>query len=173
MSKKNKKKAFTLVEVLVAIIILGIILIIAVPSINKYIDDSKNKAFFISVSNIVNAIKNSNVLYNNEYCIYSYKDDTNNQTDNINSMYVLVHKDGDKQIYSVFATRTKSERGIDVYDFSTLSISKSSDWAQNPMINKSYTWYATTLLSTASTGAGNNPDKRIEELSSFRVCNIK
>ena len=112
-------------------------------------------------------------MYNNEYCIYSYKDDTNNQTDNINSMYVLVHKDGDKQIYSVFATRTKSERGIDVYDFSTLSISKSSDWAQNPMINKSYTWYATTMLSTASTGAGNNPDKRIEELSSFRVCNIK
>lgn len=168
MAKNKKNKAFTLVELLVTIIILGIILVIAIPSINKYIENSKNKAFFISVSNIVNAIKNSNALDNNEYCIYSYKDDTNNQTENINSMYVLVHKDGDKQIYSVFATRTKSKSGIDVYDFSTLSISKSGDWVQNAKTKNSYTWYATSLLTNFKNDGGD----KIDELLSFRKCNV-
>ena len=40
-----KKKGFTLVELLAVIIILSLVLVIAVPSVNKYIKQSKEKAY--------------------------------------------------------------------------------------------------------------------------------
>ena len=39
-SIKHKKKAFTLIELLAVIIILGILMIIAIPAVSKYIRDS-------------------------------------------------------------------------------------------------------------------------------------
>ncbi|MBQ6281927.1 MAG: prepilin-type N-terminal cleavage/methylation domain-containing protein, partial [Bacilli bacterium] len=41
--KKNKKKAFTLVELLAVIVILAVILIIAIPQIMKTIKETKLK----------------------------------------------------------------------------------------------------------------------------------
>ena len=38
--KKNKKSGFTLIELLAVIVILGILMIIAVPSVIKYIRGS-------------------------------------------------------------------------------------------------------------------------------------
>ena len=42
----NRKKGFTLVELLAVIIVLGLILVIAVPSVNKYLKSSKEILFF-------------------------------------------------------------------------------------------------------------------------------
>ena len=39
----NNKKAFTLVELIATITILGVILLIAVPSYNKYVEKTRNK----------------------------------------------------------------------------------------------------------------------------------
>ena len=43
--KGLNKKGFTLIELLAVIIILGVLLLIAVPSVSKYITNS-SKAFF-------------------------------------------------------------------------------------------------------------------------------
>ena len=43
--KKLNKKGFTLVELLAVIVILGVLLLIAVPSVTKLIDNSRKNAF--------------------------------------------------------------------------------------------------------------------------------
>ena len=50
-----KKKGFTLVELLAVIIILSLVLVIAVPSVNKYIKQSKEKAYDAQISTIIEA----------------------------------------------------------------------------------------------------------------------
>ena len=41
----NNKKAFTLMELLAVIIILGLLMAIAIPSISKYIEQSRKKTY--------------------------------------------------------------------------------------------------------------------------------
>ena len=43
--KKKIKRAFTLIELLAAIIILGLLMLIAIPSVTKYISDSRKEAY--------------------------------------------------------------------------------------------------------------------------------
>ncbi len=43
--KKKIKRAFTLLELLAAIIILGLLMLIAIPSVTKYISDSRKEAY--------------------------------------------------------------------------------------------------------------------------------
>ena len=50
-----KKKGFTLVELLAVITILSLVLVIAVPSVNKYIKQSKEKAYDAQISTIIEA----------------------------------------------------------------------------------------------------------------------
>lgn len=50
-----KKKGFTLIELLAVILILGIISLIAIPTINNLVKESKKGAFKTSVQNIVRA----------------------------------------------------------------------------------------------------------------------
>ncbi len=52
-----KKKGFTLVELLAVIVILSLILVIAVPSVNKYIKQSKEKAYNTQISTIIEAVQ--------------------------------------------------------------------------------------------------------------------
>ena len=51
------KKAFTLIELLAVIVILGILMIIAIPSVTKYINKAKKEAYIKSVAQIVDAIR--------------------------------------------------------------------------------------------------------------------
>ena len=56
--KKMNKKGFTLIELLAVIIILGVLLLIAVPSVSRYIKKSKLDAYSNSLSSFVDAVKN-------------------------------------------------------------------------------------------------------------------
>lgn len=51
------KMGFTLVELLATIVILGIVSLIAIPAVNKMVQESKEKAFEESINNIVLAIQ--------------------------------------------------------------------------------------------------------------------
>ncbi len=59
-NKKNKKKkGFTLIELLAVIIILGILMIIAIPSVTKYISDSRKSAYVDTAKEIVAGTRNT------------------------------------------------------------------------------------------------------------------
>ena len=56
--KKTKKRGFTLIELLAVIIILGILMIIAIPSVTSYISDSRKNAYIDTAKEIVSGARN-------------------------------------------------------------------------------------------------------------------
>lgn len=58
-----KNKGFTLAEVMGVIVLLGIIALITIPSVENYVNDSKQKSYDTTVKEIVNAAKNWNSKY--------------------------------------------------------------------------------------------------------------
>ena len=55
---KKKKRAFTLIELLAVIIILGILMIVAIPSVTSYINDSRKSAYVDTAKEIVSGTRN-------------------------------------------------------------------------------------------------------------------
>ncbi len=55
---RKKTKAFTLIELLAVIIILGILMIIAIPSITNYISDSRDQAYIDTAKELMNSTRN-------------------------------------------------------------------------------------------------------------------
>ena len=55
--KKPKKKAFTLIELLAVIIILGVLMIIAVPSVTSYISNSRKSAYVTTAKNLMDGAR--------------------------------------------------------------------------------------------------------------------
>ena len=54
----KKKNGFTLIELLAVIIILGILMIIAIPSVTKYISDSRKSAYVDTAKEIIGGARN-------------------------------------------------------------------------------------------------------------------
>ena len=52
------KKGFTLIELLAVIIILGILMIIAIPSVTKYISDSRKSSYVDTAKEVVSGVRN-------------------------------------------------------------------------------------------------------------------
>lgn len=69
--KKLNKKGFTLIELLAVIIILGVLLLIAVPSVSKYITNSRMDTYETNLSKLVDAVSNEVNSYSNSH--YSFK----------------------------------------------------------------------------------------------------
>lgn len=58
-TKKKKKKGFTLIELLAVIIILGILMIIAIPSVTSYISNSRKSAYVNTAKEVVAGTRNA------------------------------------------------------------------------------------------------------------------
>ena len=55
---KNNKRAFTLIELLAVIIILGILMIIAIPSVTSYISTSRRSAYIDTARQVISSTRN-------------------------------------------------------------------------------------------------------------------
>ena len=53
---KKNKNGFTLIELLAVIIILGVLMLIAIPSVTQYISNSRKNTFIASGSSFINAV---------------------------------------------------------------------------------------------------------------------
>ena len=59
-----KKNGFTLIELLAVIIILGVLMIIAIPSVTKYIDESRKNGYVSTAKSIAGGARN--LIYSGE-----------------------------------------------------------------------------------------------------------
>ncbi len=55
--KRLNKKGFTLIELLAVIIILGILMIIAIPSVTEYINNSRKSAYLDTASGYISGVR--------------------------------------------------------------------------------------------------------------------
>lgn len=55
---KKRKRGFTLIEILAVIIILGILVIIAIPAVTKYIEGSRRSAYIDTAKQIISGARN-------------------------------------------------------------------------------------------------------------------
>ena len=54
----KNKKGFTLIELLAVIVILGLLMAIAIPSVTKYITESRKKTLTTTIGNYIGALVN-------------------------------------------------------------------------------------------------------------------
>ena len=67
------KKGFTLIELLAVIVILGILMLVAIPMVSKYIDNSRKESFVNMAKEYVNAVDKAWTLGD----IYCYRGESN------------------------------------------------------------------------------------------------
>lgn len=127
----KNKKAFTLIELLAVIIILGVLMIIAVPSVTEYIQQSRKSSYITTIhqyisgaSKKINAAETPMFDVDTTYylptsCIALEKGNGVTPFGDIEEGYVIVTYDGFKFDY-YFTIRGSSKQGIPITSQSKL-----------------------------------------------------
>ena len=101
-----KKNGFTLIELLAVIIILGILMIIAIPSVTKYINDSRKSSYISTAKEIIAGARNlvndgklemfdtDMTYYIDVYCIKTENGEATSPYGSFTKAYVAVTYDG-------------------------------------------------------------------------------
>ena len=137
VTKKKKKRkifGFTLIELLAVIIILGVLMIIAIPSVTEYISSSRKNAYVTTAGQYISGARNKvNAaeipMFNTEATYYiptsciSLEKGGGSPFGDIEEGYVVVTYDGYGYDY-YFTVRDSSNQGILLTDDDLLSIER-------------------------------------------------
>lgn len=121
------KKGFTLVELLAAIVILGVILLIAIPSYNNIVSKMTKKSQIEGIGNIVNAVATTN-FEDTESCFYSYNLDNYEFPENIGKLYIMLFKTDGSSNYGVYAVDNNNKIIVDTTKFKDVDYKNSATW---------------------------------------------
>ena len=153
MKVKGNKKGFTLIELLAVIIILGILMIIAIPSVTRYIIQSRKNALINTIDNYITAMSqevnnlnyeffDSNVIYAVPVeCLGVEKGGTSpfgewHQANNSYWAYVLVQTGNAKLSYT-YGFTFKDSSGYGLYPTASEKVDKNgSQLEQNLDLKK-------------------------------------
>ena len=127
-------KGFTLIELLAVIIILGILMIIAIPSVTKYISDSKKNAYISTVKAYVNGTMvrinrgdfdayDTDTLYYIPYSCIKLENEGNSPYGDFDKAYTIVKYNGESYDYSWVGTDTAKMGIKDITSSNDLNIS--------------------------------------------------
>ena len=94
-SVKNNK-GFTLIELLAVIVIMGVLMMVALPQVTKYIENSKKDAYAETAKSYINAVRYA--LLNDE--LSKSLPDTNSSSISIKLNEVTVESGGENSPYS-------------------------------------------------------------------------
>ena len=150
-NSKRSKNGFTMVELLAVVAILGVIVAIAVPVSLSYVRNSRDKAFYLNVQEIVKKVKMENELNRARHCYYNVdvkeekevSVDSMNQVakhsqnelellsliseDKISHLSILSYEDNNgKTKYAVLAHEKETGDWMDVLDFDSTTSEKTS-----------------------------------------------
>ncbi len=122
---KKKNKGFTLIELLAVIIILGILMLIAVPSVTTYVNSSRKNAYIASAKKIVEGVSmliaSKQVVLNEDdttyyipgACIATESGDAVSPYADWKDRYIVVTYDSEKQAHDYYwASTDEVEMGV-------------------------------------------------------------
>ena len=141
-----KKKGFTLIELLAVIVILGLLMAIAIPSVTKYITQSRKKTVTTTIGNYIGALTNqvndmeytftgANTIYAVPIeCISVERGGTNpfgkwHQANNSYWAYVLVQYDDATSSYT-YGFTFKDSAGYGLYPTSIEKLNENGNQIQ-------------------------------------------
>lgn len=103
--RKLNKKGFTLIELLAVIVIMGVLMIVAIPAVSRTIENARRDSFADTAKEYINAVRNA-VLADNISCT-------------VNSQSVVASATPDGTYYYAFATGTKVAGSYNTRDLAT------------------------------------------------------
>ena len=158
----KKRKGFTLIELLAVIVILGLLMAIAIPSVTKYITESRKKTLVSTIGNYITAMVNevndltytfteANTIYAVPIeCIALERGGTNpfgawHQANSSYWAYVLVQYNDDTSSYT-YGYTFKDSAGYGLYPTSQSKLNEQGKQIKTGLdLNKPFLGFATDI----------------------------
>ena len=116
--KRVNKKGFTLIELLAVIVILGVLMLVAIPAVTRYIEKSRRQAFISSVNSLVDSVRygvisddNGYSMNGKDYRVFPLKDVTTEKGSNlVKSGDLIVNKIASGYSYTLSGVISKDTK---------------------------------------------------------------